>query len=201
MWADDFQIPPNAQAVTVGGNATRQSTNMGILEIKNELRKFDKAKIIELIADLYKKNKSVKEYFDFFVNPNENELSKKYRDKIFDSFYPKRGFILKLKDAKQALADFKKLEPSTELLADLMLFYVECGVKFTNDFGDIDEKFYVSAEKIYFEALTLMHKGDFLEKFEIRSFKIVDDSNGIGWGFHDYLLQMYFNFYPYDDGA
>lgn len=173
---------------------------MGILEIKNELRKFDKAKIIELIADLYKKNKSVKEYFDFFVNPNENELSKKYRDKIFDSFYPKRGFILKLKDAKQAIADFKKLEPSTELLADLMLFYVECGVKFTNDFGDIDEKFYVSAEKIYFEALTLMHKGDFLEKFEIRSFKIVDDSNGIGWGFHDYLLQMYFNFYPYDDG-
>ena len=69
---------------------------MGILEIKNELRKFDKAKIIELIADLYKKNKSVKEYFDFFVNPNENELSKKYRDKIFDSFYPKRGFILAL---------------------------------------------------------------------------------------------------------
>lgn len=189
------------QNPVVGGNATGHSTNMGILEIKNELRKFDKAKIIELIADLYKKNKSVKEYFDFFVNPNENELSKKYRDKIFHSFYPKREFILKLKDAKQAIADFKKLEPSTELLADLMLFYVECGVKFTNDFGDTDEKFYVSVEKIYFQALTLMHKGDFLEKFQIRSLKIVDDSNGIGWGFHDYLLQMYFDFYPYDDGA
>ena len=172
---------------------------MGLAELKKELKKFDKAKIIELITDLYKKNKSVKEYFDFFVNPDENELFKKYRNKVLDAFYPKRGFDLRLKDAKQAIADFRKLEPSTELLTDLMLFYVECGVKFTNDFGDIDENFYVSVEKMYYQALTLMHKGDFLEKFQIRSLKIVDDSNGIGWGFHDYLVQVYFDFYPYDD--
>ena len=47
---------------------------MGITEIKKELRKLDKEKLVELVADLYKKNKSVKELLDFFINPNEQEL-------------------------------------------------------------------------------------------------------------------------------
>ncbi len=171
---------------------------MGISEIKKELRKFDKAKIIELIADLYKKNKSVKEYFDFFVNPDENELFKKYRNKVLDAFYPKRGFDLRLKDAKRAIADFRKLEPSAELLADLMLYYAECGVKFTNDYGDIDEPFYMSVEKMYLQALKLMQKEDLLDKFKVRALKIVTDTDGIGWGFHDYLTEVRYDFYSYD---
>ena len=150
---------------------------MGISEVKKELGKFDK------------------EYFDFFVNPDENELHKKYHDKIFDAFYPKRGFDLKLKDAKQAIADFKKLEPSTELLADIMLYYAECGVKYTNDFGDIDEQFYTSIEKMYLKALTLMQKEDLLDKFKVRALKIVKDTDGIGWGFHDYLRDVQYDFY------
>jgi len=52
------------------------------------------------VADLYKNNKSVKEYFDFFVAPDEKELLNKYRDKIYQAFYPPRGFGYKLKDAK-----------------------------------------------------------------------------------------------------
>ena len=63
---------------------------MGILEIKKELKKFDKDKLIDIIADLYKKHKTVKEYFDFFVNPNEKQIFSKYKDKIFEAFYPKR---------------------------------------------------------------------------------------------------------------
>lgn len=171
---------------------------MSLTDIKKELKKFDKAKLIELITDLYKKNKSVREYFDFFVNPDEKELFNKYRDKIFEAFYPKRGFDFKLKDGKQAIADFKKFEPSTELLADLMLFYVECGVKFTNDFGDINESFYLSVAKVYLQALSLMQREDLLEKYKIRSQKVVDDTDGIGWGFHDYLAQVFCEYYSYD---
>src|SRR5215210_7150494 len=131
---------------------------MGLTDIKRELKKLDKDKLISLITDLYKNNKSVKEFFDFYVNPNENELFKTYRDKVFEAFYPKRGFGYKLKEGKQAISDFKKLGVSTDLLANLMLFYVETGVKFTNDYGDIDENFYSSLEKTYVQALTLMKK-------------------------------------------
>lgn len=168
---------------------------MGLTEIKKELKKLDKGKLIELIAELYKKNKSVKEFFDFYLNPDEKELFNKYRNKVFEAFYPKRGYNYKLKDGKQAISDFKKLGPSSELLADLMLFYVETGVKFTNDFGDIDENFYSSIETTYVAALRLMKKENLLDMFADRTEKVVSNSKGIGWGFHDYLYGAHSAFY------
>ncbi len=168
---------------------------MGLADIKKELNRFDKAKLIALIAELYKKNKSVKEYFDFFVNPDEMALFEKYKTKVSEAFYPKRGYELKLKDGKQAIADFKKIEPAAKLLADLMLFYVECGVKFTNEFGDIDEAFYSSIEKMYLKALMLIQKEEILDKFKERVLKIVNDTSDIGWGFHDYLAGVYYDYY------
>ncbi|MEO6131858.1 MAG: DUF6155 family protein [Saprospiraceae bacterium] len=169
---------------------------MGFTDVKKELNKLEKGKLIALIADLYKKNKSVKQFFDFYANPNEKELFEKYRDKIFYSFYPERGYQLKLKDAKQAIADFKKFGTSADLLAELILFYVETGVMFTNDIGDINEGFYNSLSVTYLNALTLMRKENLLEKFGIRAYKVVSDTTGIGWGFHDHLGDLYFSFYP-----
>ncbi|OJV26754.1 MAG: hypothetical protein BGO32_07820 [Bacteroidetes bacterium 37-13] len=172
---------------------------MGLTDIKKELKKLDKDKLIDLVADLYKKNKSVKEFFDFYVNPDERELFEKYRDKVFEAFYPKRGYNYKLKDGKQAISDFKKLGTSTDLLADLMLFYVETGVKFTNDYGDVNESYYKSLATTFVDSLTLMSKENLLDKFEGRVVKVVDDTSGIGWGFHDYLVQVWMDFYPSED--
>jgi hypothetical protein len=180
-----------------GHGRTTVTTNkiMGLTDIKKELKKLDKDKLIDIVADLYNKNKFVKEFFDFYVNPNERELFEKYRDKVFEAFYPKRGYNYKLKDGKQAISEFKKLGPSSELLVELMLFYVETGVKFTNDFGDIDEGFYSSIETTYVAALTLMRKENLLDKFSDRAGKVVSDTSGIGWGFHDYLGDVHSNFY------
>jgi len=172
---------------------------MGLNDIKKDLKKLDKDELIGFIADLNKKNKSVKEYFDFYINPDEEKIFEKYREKVFEAFYPKRGFGFKLKDGRKAISDFKKLGVSLENLADLMLFYVETGVKFTNDFGDIDENFYSSLENMYVQALTLMKKEDFLDKFNDRAQQVATDTRGIGWGFHDYIMDVYVSFYPYDD--
>lgn len=172
---------------------------MGLLEIKKELKNLDKDKIIDLMADLYKKNKSVKEYLDFFVNPNEKKLFENYRDKIYEAFYPKLGYNYKLKDGKKAIGDFKKLGASANLLADLMLFYVETGVKFTNEFGDINDAFYNSLETTFNDSLILMRKENQLDKFEYRIEKVIDKTINIGWGFHDHLVQIWGNFYPKKD--
>lgn len=174
---------------------------MGILEIKRELRKLDKEKLIEIVADLYKKNKSAKEFFDFYVNPNERNLFEKYQDKVFESFYPKRGFGYKLKEGKKAITDFRKLTTSSDSVADLMLFYVETGVNFTIDFGDIDENFYLSLERTFVQALTLARKENCLDKYDDRASKVVIDTKNIGWGFHEYLTEVYYEFYPgiFDD--
>ena len=63
---------------------------------------------------------------------------------------------------------------------DIMLFYVEQGVKFTLAYGDIDEAFYASMEGMYKKALSAMTELDSKNIFEQRSQKNVTDTSGIG---------------------
>ena len=168
---------------------------MAFGEIKKELKKLDKDKLVDMIADLYKKNKSVKEYFDFYINPNEQELFAKYKDKVYEAFYPKRGDRLKLSEGKKAITDFKNLEASRELLAELMLVYVETGVEFTKEYGDIDEPFYNSIASVYYQALKLMNKEKILPMFADRAKTIVAATRHFGWGFYDELSSIYAEFY------
>jgi hypothetical protein len=51
--------------------------------------------------------------------------------------------------ARKAVSDYKKVSASKFGLADVMLYYVEMGVQFTNAYGDIDEAFYNSMESMY----------------------------------------------------
>lgn len=169
---------------------------MGLRDIKQELKKLDKEGLINLIADLYKKDRATKEFLDFYVKPDERALFNKYRDIVFEAFYPTRGHELKLKNGKKAISDFKKFNPASDLVAELMLFYVATGVDFTNDFGDIDEGFYSILGSTFVAALNLMEKENLLEKFADPVSTIVNETEGIGWGFHDYIYEVYYEFYP-----
>lgn len=164
-------------------------------ELKKELESFDKKKLINLISDLYDKNKAVKEYLDYFVNPDEEEALNIYKVKVREAFYPKRGFGFKLAVGKKAISDFRKLEPSADSLIDLMMHYVECGVEFTNDYGDINESFYSSLESVYEDALKLIGKNGLQDKYEIRGSEILKETKNIGWGFYDSLSYSYHDIY------
>lgn len=171
---------------------------MGLIQLKKELEKLDKAELIGLVADLYKKHKSVKELLDFYVAPNERELFNKYRDRVVEAFFPKRGFQYSIKAGKKAISDFKKLEPTVELIAELMLFYVETGIRFTKEFGDIDETFYSSMESTYADALKRIHQYRLLDTFASRAREIVRNANQTGWGFYDALSDIYTDYYDDD---
>ena len=168
---------------------------MKLTDIKKELNKLDKKKLADMVLELCKKNKSVKEYFDFFFQPNEIELFQKYKDKVFDSFFPRRGSRTKLKDAQLAISDFKRLEPSKNLQADLMLFYVECGVKLSGDFGGFDETLDKSTIRMCAQAFELMRKESLLEIFIERADKIMQAADGMGAGFDDALFDLNLNYF------
>jgi len=76
-----------------------------------------------------------------------------------------------------------------------LLYYVECGVEFTNDFGDINENFYISIENAYETSLKLIDEERILSKFKNRVFKVVNETRNIGWGFHDCLCEVYYEYY------
>jgi len=172
---------------------------MGKRDLKKELAEYDKKMLIGLISELYNKNKSVKEYLDYYLNPDEKASLKAYREKVREAFYPKRGFGFKLALGKKAISDFRKLKPSVDSLIDLMLYYVECGVEFTNDYGDINENYYLSLERAYRDSLDLIDRHSLRDTFKDRALQIVYDSENIGWGFHDTLGDFYYEIYAGED--
>jgi hypothetical protein len=78
---------------------------------------------------------------------------------------------------------------------------VECGHKFTLDYGDIDGDFYDSLMEVYGQAikkvLTLPdhEQGDFRKRLK----KIMLSSDGIGWGYHDGLCDEYYGSFKMED--
>ena len=151
--------------------------------------------MIKHISELYKKYKPVKEYFDFNTNPDEKKILEQYKEKVTEGFFPKRGYSFELSISRKAINDFKKLGTSKESVADLLFHFVENGVELTNTYGDIDEKFYTSLENTYRNALELIDKNGLIDRFKDRALKIVNDTENIGWGFHDYLGDVYYQYY------
>lgn len=163
--------------------------------LKKYLQRFSKEQLIEQILELNKKYSEVKTYYEFTLNPQSNVQADKIKRKIHKLFNPSFGQDPKLREARSEVNGFKKLSPSVETLVDLMLHYVECGVEFTNNYGDINEPFYNSIAGMFHDAGAFIEKGGLQNQFKQRCKKIMDDTSGIGWGFHDELSEYYYEFF------
>lgn len=167
-----------------------------VTELKKLLKEYEQKELIQLVVDLYKNNKEVQTYLSvrFIGEGSVNELFTEAKKKIENEFFPERGHgKLRLNVAKKAISDFKKLANDELKTIDLMLYYVEQGVEFTNAYGDIDANFYSSMETMYEKVTDICAREEEYHKiFADRLKKIVEDTYGIGWGFHDQLSYLYY---------
>ncbi len=164
--------------------------------LKKHLTTQSKEELIKHIIELDKKYKAVQEYHRVFFYNDVETIVEKCKKQIENEFYPTRGLPKeRLSVARKAITEAKKLGIPAESLADLMLFYVETGVQYTNDYGDINEPFYNSMESMFGKVLELMQKEGILEHFQNRAYKITEDSCDTGWGFHDTLCDFYYKYY------
>ena len=164
------------------------------MSLKKYLQQFSKPQLIEQIMELQKKYKDVKTYYEFTLNPNSASQSEKVKKAIHKFFNPPFGYDPKLREARKEVNGFKKLSPPEESLADVMLYYVECGVEYTNNYGDINEPFYNSVASMFYDACEFIQKNGLKEQFNLRCQKVLDDTADIGWGFHDALSEYYHSF-------
>lgn len=166
--------------------------------LKKELLKLTKEQLVEHILDLYDKNKAVKEFYDFYLNPhNEKELVEKYKKIIIKEFNverPERSG-LKFSVAKRAISDFRDLQPSPEALADVMLTLPEYACEFTYTYGDMEETFYNGAYNNFVTALKFIHKHDLLENFKLRAEQCVKWASVCGYGFADDIAEVFYDYY------
>ncbi len=157
--------------------------------LKQYLKNSSKEELISDISELFKRFDSVKDYYQIKLSPQEEtEVRAKYKKIIENQFFPTGGIgKAKLSVAKKAVTDYKKIGDTPVGVADIMLFYVEQGVNFTNAYGDIDEPFYNSMESMYEKVVEWIVRYEIQDIFKARCVKIVEETSGIGWGFHDFL--------------
>jgi len=167
---------------------------MNVTELKKNLKSKTQQELIDDIATLFQSFEVVKEYYQARVFGNDQSVLQKYKAIIEHEFFPssqRKDPPARLSVAKKAITDYKKLTDSVTNIADIMVFYVETGVRFTIEYGDIDEAFYLSMESMYEEALKFVVKHGLVSDFRNRLFAIVDDTDAMGWGFHDGLADLY----------
>jgi Family of unknown function (DUF6155) len=167
--------------------------NSSLTVVKAHLKNCSKEELIADITELFKRFQPVQDYYQVKISPQAaTNIDKKYKKIIEDEFFPARGYgDAKLSVAKKAISDYRKICTKAEEVADIMLFYVEQGVKYTNAYGDINESFYNSMEGMYEKAIQWIFKYKIQDIFAERCQKIMEDSSGIGWGFSDAMCGIY----------
>ncbi len=171
--------------------------NMNVSELKKKLKSKTQKELIDDIAKLFKLFDVVKEYYQVQLFGNDERVLQKYKVIIEHEFFPiseRKDPPARLSVAKKAITEYKKLTTSGINIADIMVFYVETGVRFTIEYGDIDEAFYISMESMYEEALKFIVENGLATIFNNRLLTIVSDTEGMGWGFHDGLADLYYSY-------
>jgi hypothetical protein len=162
---------------------------------KKELQCLTKEQLIEQILDLYDNNKTIKEFYDFYLNPKgEKELVEKYKKiirKEFNVDHPERGGE-RSSVAKRTISDFRGLQPSPEALADVMLYLPESACKLTYHYGNFSEQFYNSTYNNYNATLAFMQKHNIFDEFKLRAEQCVRWASPCGYDFADEIADQYY---------
>ena len=161
--------------------------------LKRYLKHASREQLAAEISDLFAKFNVVRDYYQTRLSPEDDtQVIEKYKAIIKNEFFPARGFgQARLSIARKAVSDYKKVCRTKALLADLMLFYVQMGIQFTNTYGDIDEPFYDSMESMYKKAVEFIIENELEEAYDRRCRRIVTDTSEMGWGFNDALEYIY----------
>jgi len=212
-WLRDDYDPEEFDLEYVNGELTRRKASLSPAKkvvtksekpvkltkakLKKWLQSLTQEETTELLTRCFAMNKEVEQFLTVRCYGEEaiEELSRVYSKKVEDEFFPDRGEPkLRLSEAKKAIDLFEKITQSPRHVIDLRLLFVENGVEFTRSYGDIDARFYDSVLKMYASIVKMVSEDqsrDLFDEFEDRIYSVVERSWGIGWGFHDGLVELY----------
>ncbi len=179
--------------------ARTKRTTLSWRNIRSVLKDASRRELLSLVGDLYRLRTGNQDFLNArFIKDSYTLVP--YKNAIEQYVSPAEPWKhpVKLSLARKAISDYRKAIGDPEGLAELMLFYAECGVSFTLEFGDIDEPFYDSVNRVFADGLkTLKRCGpDSVGKLLPRFQNVVRLTNDIGWGFHDSLLDTLYFYYP-----
>ncbi len=168
---------------------------MSKAQLKKKLIALTKEQVIDVVLELYDARKEAKEFLEFYLNPDDDAKLEEYKKIILDEFYPSRGEPkFRFSICRKAISDFKKLKSHPACVADLMLYYIEVGVNFTAECGDMWEQYYTTLETNFEKALEYIVEHDFVDEYRARIEKMLEVAEECGWGFPDTLGDLYYGY-------
>jgi hypothetical protein len=124
-------------------------------DVKGRLADFDRVGLIALIHDVYSASKDNQAFLHARLGLGEDVL-KPYKTTIDRWLWPDvfRNQNTSVAKAKKAIADYKKAIGQPEGLAELMVFFCERAMGFSNDIGLQDEDYIDALVRMFEQALT-----------------------------------------------
>ena len=167
-------------------------------QVKKLLAGMSKEEVINTVMELYDARKEARDYLDYYVNPNESNELEKFKKIVLKEFDDdiSRDPQCRFSVCRKALSDFKKLAPSTETLAEAMVYYVERVCEFSFYAGDLWEQYYDSAVSNFRSMLKFLVKNDMLEAMMPRVVQIMAWCWPCGYGFHDEIGDSFCELVP-----
>jgi hypothetical protein len=166
---------------------------IGKRELRKHLQGLTQAQLVNHLLHLGESFKDVQAYLHNVVQPADDQTVRaRYRQIIENEFFPARGHgKARLAVARKAVTDYKKVAASVEGPADLMLVYVEMGVKYARAYGALDQTFCRSMEGMYSGALRWIVTHGLEDAFRPRANAVLTASAGMGYWFHDTLSDIF----------
>ena len=153
-----------------------------------ELKKLGKEELYALLLELSSLRKENADFLKLKLQSGADEAITYYKQKIKEALWQEKT---NLREARKAIADFKKISKNQEHLLELMIFYLENGEKIDHEYGDMYEAFYSSMETMFEQIIKMLNNNsDLIPKFKGRLDSIIDNSCD-GWGHKDALLEIY----------
>jgi hypothetical protein len=157
---------------------------MKLNDLKKELKEMGREELCEIITDLFKSNKSVKDFLSYHLRQSDEKLMENYKSEIKKAINPEKGQKIKLAKARKILSDLKKIGGKPDEQVKLMFFYIEQGLIFSKKLGYTADSFMSSLFSVYQSALKLIKSEYLPEDFIVIAGNITADVYGTSsyWG-------------------
>ena len=132
-------FPPAKKRGTENSMAKKEQSARSWRDIRAVLRKADNKEILKLVGELYALRKENQDFLHARYLKDASVLVP-YKETIARYISPAEPWKnpIKISLARKAIADYRKAVGDSESLAELMLFYVECGVGYILDWEDVN---------------------------------------------------------------
>ena len=139
--------------------ARRQSKSKPVWsDVKCRLAAFDRPGLLDLVKDLYAANKENQTFLHTRFALGEDALEP-YKRTIARWLWPDviRNQNVSVAKAKQAISNYRKAVNDPAGLAELLVFYCENAIGFSNDVGYCDESYLAALVRTFEQALVIVN--------------------------------------------